>query len=336
MRREVVETFGDGRGDAEERGPGGQPRPRPSPPAVAGDDQDRRPVLADPAALLELSITDLAARAGTSAATVTRFCRPLGYSGYVQFRVGLASDLGHDDALRRLRVVAHRHRPRVRPRRTRPTDMLRTLLSAQAEALEATAALIDLDALRADRQDDLAVHAPRHLRRRRQRRDGLRAAGTASTASASTPTRGARCTKASPARRSCPTDSVAIGISNSGRTNETIEMLDAAKSSGAFTVAITSDRHLAARPGRRRRASSTPRRSATSSPTTSRPSTPSCSCSTCSTCCRPAGLRRRPAARLTRVTARRRSDHRQPVGDRIDHDEENRMTERRQPPTSPR
>ena len=36
-------------------------------------------------------------------------------------------------------------------------------------------------------------------------------------------------------------DSVAIAISNTGRTIETIEMLDQAKSSGAFTLAITSN-----------------------------------------------------------------------------------------------
>ena len=45
---------------------------------------------------------------------------------------------------------------------------------------------------------------------------------------------------------------MAIGISNSGRTSETIEMLVLAKASGAFTVAVTGDRRLTARPGRRR------------------------------------------------------------------------------------
>src|SRR3954465_8541426 len=48
----------------------------------------------DPKAPLTLSITDLAERAGTSAASVTRFCRMLGYAGYAPLRVGIAEDVG--------------------------------------------------------------------------------------------------------------------------------------------------------------------------------------------------------------------------------------------------
>src|SRR3954467_7950400 len=56
-------------------------------------------ILADPAALLELSITDAAARAGTSAAPLTRFPHHLRDARNGQFRGALAADLGHDDAL---------------------------------------------------------------------------------------------------------------------------------------------------------------------------------------------------------------------------------------------
>src|SRR5262245_4653200 len=98
-------------------------------------------VLDDPAALLELSITDVASRAGTSAATVTRFCRQLGYSGYVQFRVGLASDLGHDDAYESWRADIGREFDPQDP----PSRLLRTLRSAQERALDQTAELIDLN-----------------------------------------------------------------------------------------------------------------------------------------------------------------------------------------------
>ena len=48
----------------------------------------------NPRAPLDLSITELAERAGTSAASVTRFCRMIGYSGYSPLRVGIAEDLG--------------------------------------------------------------------------------------------------------------------------------------------------------------------------------------------------------------------------------------------------
>jgi len=55
-------------------------------------------VTAHPAAPVELTITELADRAGTSPATVTRFCRALGFDGYTQFRVGVASEIGRGDA----------------------------------------------------------------------------------------------------------------------------------------------------------------------------------------------------------------------------------------------
>src|SRR3569623_3379738 len=51
-------------------------------------------LLDDPKAPLALSITDLAERAGPSAASVTRFCRMLGYSGYAPLRVAIAEAVG--------------------------------------------------------------------------------------------------------------------------------------------------------------------------------------------------------------------------------------------------
>src|SRR3954470_2855552 len=52
----------------------------------------------DPRAPLTLSITELAERAGTSAASVTRFCRMIGYGGSAQLRVGIAEDVGRGGA----------------------------------------------------------------------------------------------------------------------------------------------------------------------------------------------------------------------------------------------
>lgn len=50
-------------------------------------------VLADPAAVISSSITELAERAGTSEPTVIRFCRKLGLGGYMELRLNLARDL---------------------------------------------------------------------------------------------------------------------------------------------------------------------------------------------------------------------------------------------------
>src|SRR5690606_38936942 len=98
-------------------------------------------LLDDPTAPLELSITELAERAGTSPATVTRFCRQIGFPGYVQFRVGVATDaaLGSadDDSWR---TDIHRT---LEPDDT-PEDVLRTLLDAHIRSLRATASVLDL------------------------------------------------------------------------------------------------------------------------------------------------------------------------------------------------
>jgi DNA-binding MurR/RpiR family transcriptional regulator len=191
-------------------------------------------VIDDPAALLELGITDVASRAGTSAATVSRFCRLLGYSGYVQFRVGLASELGRDDAYASWRTDIGREFDPRDP----PNQLLRALRGAQERALDQTAELIDLSAVAriaeaiwtCDHLDIYGVVGSAAMASELQGRlyrIGVNAhawgevhQGLASAAILSD-------------------RSVAIGISNSGRTNETIEMREVAKSSGAFTVAIT-------------------------------------------------------------------------------------------------
>ena len=51
-------------------------------------------VRATPEEIVRLSISDLARRAGVSEPTVVRFCRALGFSGFQDFKVGLAHDLG--------------------------------------------------------------------------------------------------------------------------------------------------------------------------------------------------------------------------------------------------
>src|SRR5690348_4367609 len=55
-------------------------------------------LLEDPSLPLRLSITELAERAGTSPATVTRFCRAIGYTGYPALRVGAAAEHGRSSA----------------------------------------------------------------------------------------------------------------------------------------------------------------------------------------------------------------------------------------------
>jgi DNA-binding MurR/RpiR family transcriptional regulator len=55
-------------------------------------------VLANPSLALEKTISELAAHCETSVASVVRFCRILGLSGYAQLRMALATELGREAA----------------------------------------------------------------------------------------------------------------------------------------------------------------------------------------------------------------------------------------------
>lgn len=188
----------------------------------------------DPRAPLNLSITELSERAGTSAATVTRFCRMLGYSGYAQLRVSIAEDVGRGGAQAAWIADIGRsfgpHDP--------PEDIRNALLNTHLNSLQTTATLLDMPtALRVA----AAIVKSRHL-------DVYGVGGSALTA-LETEARLYRVginvhtwaevhnglTSAAILDQNC----VAIGISNTGRTDETIQMLTIAKASGAYTVAIT-------------------------------------------------------------------------------------------------
>jgi DNA-binding MurR/RpiR family transcriptional regulator len=188
----------------------------------------------DPKAPLSLSITELAERAGTSAASVTRFCRMIGYSGYSPLRVGIAEDVGRGGAQAAWIADIGRSFGPGDP----PDEIKRALLDTHVQSLQTTAGLLDLSTAS---RVAAAIVKSRHL-------DVYGVGGSALTALeiearlyrigvnvhtwaevhnglTSAAILDARC--------------VAIGISNTGRTQETIEMLSVAKASGAYTVAMT-------------------------------------------------------------------------------------------------
>lgn len=191
-------------------------------------------LLDDPKAPLTLSITELAGRAGTSAASVTRFCRMIGYAGYSPLRVSVAEDVGRGDAqdawVNDIGRSFGPHDP--------PDAIKRTLLGNQVLSLQTTAGLLDMavavrvaEAITASRHVDVygvggsaltALEIEARLYRIgvnvhtwAEVHDGLTSAAILDE------------------------DCVAIGVSNTGRTNETIEMLSVAKDAGAYTVAVT-------------------------------------------------------------------------------------------------
>lgn len=192
-------------------------------------------LLDSPTAPLHLSITELARQAGTSPATVTRFCRLIGYSGYVPFRVGVASDIGRGDALESWRADIGR----VFAPQDAAHDVLRALLTAQTTSLQATADGVDVEQVSRVARAIASCH---HLdiygiggsgvmaeeMAIRLYRIGINVHAWNEVHSA--------LASAAIQRQGC----VALAISNTGRTEETIEMLSQARSSGAFTVAISS------------------------------------------------------------------------------------------------
>src|SRR6476469_902533 len=96
----------------------------------------------DPKAPLTLSITDLAERAGTSAASVTRFCRMLGYAGYAPLRVGIAEDVGRGGGQAAWIADIGRSFGPDDP----PEEIRRALLNTHVLSLQTTAGLLDLPA----------------------------------------------------------------------------------------------------------------------------------------------------------------------------------------------
>jgi DNA-binding MurR/RpiR family transcriptional regulator len=188
----------------------------------------------DPKAPLNLSITELAERAGTSAASVTRFCRMIGYAGYSPLRVSIAEDVGRGGAQAAWIADIGRsfgpHDP--------PDEIRRALLNTHVLSLQTTAGLLDLstavrvaDAIVKSRQVDVYGVGGSALTaletEARLYRIGINVHTWAEVHNG--------LTSAAILDRKC----VAIGISNTGRTDETIQMLTVAKASGAYTVAIT-------------------------------------------------------------------------------------------------
>src|SRR3954452_9065733 len=96
-------------------------------------------LLEHPPLPLRLSIPELAERAGASPATVTRFCRAIDYSGYPALRVGAAAEQGRlsasetwgADIGRGFHPVDH------------ATAVMRTLVTAHTVALTSTSDRLD-------------------------------------------------------------------------------------------------------------------------------------------------------------------------------------------------
>ncbi|MEX3099355.1 MULTISPECIES: MurR/RpiR family transcriptional regulator [unclassified Streptomyces] len=193
-------------------------------------------ILEDPAAVTHCSAAELGRRTGTSQATVTRFCRAIGLDSYQHLLIELAQERGRGEA-------SDWGTAEIGPDIT-PDDSLERVVqvvgSADLRAIQQTVDRIDLDALERGAQA-LA----------RARRIDVYGVGGSGAVAQETETRLFRigCAvrgwtevhgAATSAALLTPAD-VAIGISHSGSTRETLEPFEMAKERGATTIALTTD-----------------------------------------------------------------------------------------------
>ncbi|MGV8964810.1 MAG: MurR/RpiR family transcriptional regulator [Cellulomonas sp.] len=189
-------------------------------------------VEADPAGVAALTVTELADRAATSAATVVRAARSLGFAGYPQLRLALAAhggSLGRADGVPLGADIAETDTVAV---------VLAKLAAFESEQIRTTAELVDPVAL------DLVIAAIRSARR--VDIYGIGASGLVAEELTRTLCRiGLSCralTERDAALVSAcllmPGD-LAIGVSHSGENVGTVRPLALARQAGAATVAIT-------------------------------------------------------------------------------------------------
>ncbi|MHA7618354.1 MurR/RpiR family transcriptional regulator [Cellulosimicrobium cellulans] len=191
-------------------------------------------VLADPAAVVGKTITELAALVGTSQATVVRFCRAVGYAGYPEFRIDLAQATS--------RRAVEQERANVAHGEIDPDDTLHDVVTKiafhEARTIEETARMLDLDALE---QVTAAVAQATRIDLFGVGSSGL----TAQDLAQKLQRIGLLCF-ASPdphvqlqSAALLAEGAVAIGVSHSGLTVETNDALRIARDRGATTVAVT-------------------------------------------------------------------------------------------------
>jgi DNA-binding MurR/RpiR family transcriptional regulator len=191
-------------------------------------------VLTDPAGAARATIVELAERSGTSPATVTRFCRALGFDGYADLRLGIAAETGRARAAGWTVDIG---------REIEPGDplekVLEQIMAADTRAMHDTAALLDLAEV--ERAADAIAGATRvnifgasgSALVGEEMQFSLHRIGVA--AWAWTDVHNGLASAAL-----LRAGDVALGISHSGQTRETIEMLAESGSHGATTVALTS------------------------------------------------------------------------------------------------
>ncbi|MFC3898966.1 MurR/RpiR family transcriptional regulator [Lentzea rhizosphaerae] len=189
-------------------------------------------VLENPATVAHRSITEVAEQAGTSETTVTRFCKAIGVGGYPELRIALAADTARSQARANHDMGGD----------IGPGDDLKQVVGkvafADARAVEETAEQLDVESLAkvveavagARRVDAYGFGASAFVAfdlQQKLHRIGLTCFAWNDTHVALT------------SAAVLTGEDVAVGISHTGSTVETVEALRVAREAGATTVALT-------------------------------------------------------------------------------------------------
>jgi DNA-binding MurR/RpiR family transcriptional regulator len=192
-------------------------------------------ILEFPSNVVRTSIKELAELCGVSPATVTRFCKNFHFKGYPDFKLKLAGEIAHLDG--ETNSLHTSYQDIVAGNSL--SMIIEAMQSNHLTSIRDTTSLLDLGRL--EQVVDWLCQASRI---------DLYGMATSSIVAQDFYQKliriGKNCTAFADAHMQItsastlkPTD-VALAISYSGETPETIDALDCAKSSGAFTISITS------------------------------------------------------------------------------------------------
>jgi len=194
-------------------------------------------ILANPAEAAEKSIGQMAIAAGSSEATVTRFCRSIGLRGYSNLRLQLAVSAERrrgDQADSGMALLGEIDQA------DSVQEVLRKVAFANTRAIEMTLAQIDEDAL--------STVVDRLASARRVMTFGVAASATAaSDAAAKLALSNCAAMVMHDVHGALMTTSlfdegdVVLAFSHSGRAQEVVDVLNASRLRGAFTIAVTAD-----------------------------------------------------------------------------------------------
>lgn len=189
----------------------------------------------NPSTVVDMTINELAKECSTSVASVVRFCRAIGFSGYAPLRMALATELGKEAAQFSARGAFGSE--------ISDDDTLREAVSKLAAlellAIEDTVAHLDFDVLEAaitdiDQAERILLYGigAGQFVAEDLAHKLLRVGRNAHVLADPHEAIAASVLNAGP--------TVAIGFSHSGTTSETIHFLRTAGGNGAATIAVTS------------------------------------------------------------------------------------------------